>query len=104
MLMRQRITPPCQQAHGQKWSKAMERTADTVNEDYMSPEMSPDEPEAGHGVRRVNNLPVLILGVAISIFLIIMVLVAADRANQQNKPDIADRQKGGNAKMLAKEI
>ncbi len=82
----------------------MERTADTVNEEYMSPEMSPDEPEAGHGVRRVNNLPVLILGVAISIFLIIMVLVAADRANQQNKPEIADRQKGGNANMLAKDI
>ncbi|OAI00599.1 conjugal transfer protein TrbI [Methylomonas methanica] len=82
----------------------MESTANTVNEEYMSPELSPDEPEASHGVRRVNNLPVLILGVAISIFLIIMVLVAADRANQQNKPETADRQKAGNANMLAKEI
>lgn len=82
----------------------METTANTVNEEYMSPELSPDEPEAGHGVRRVNNLPVLILGVAISIFLIIMVLVAADRANQQDKPETAERQKAGNANMLAKEI
>jgi len=52
------------------------------NEDQMAPGASPGKV----GVRRVNNLPVYIGGGLLTIFLIIMVLVAADRAAKQNRP------------------
>lgn len=75
-----------------------------VDEQYMSPEVSPNDTSAGLGVRRVNNLPVFIIGGAVLVFLIVMVLVAADRADQQNRPEEQQIQKSGNASMVAKEI
>ena len=50
------------------------------NEDVMSPAMSPGEASVKSGVRRVNNLPLFLVGGATLTFLVIMVLVAADRA------------------------
>ena len=50
-----------------------------MNEQHMSPDHSPT------GVRRVNNLPIYLIGGAVLAFLVVMMLVAAERANQQNK-------------------
>ncbi len=74
------------------------------SEEYMSPDVSPDDINTSHGVRRVNNLPMYILGGAVMIFLIIMALVAADRAEQQNTPEETKGKKAGNTAMLAKQI
>ena len=49
-------------------------------EDLMSPDASPGEATPNTGVRRVNNLPMYIVGGLLTVFLIVMVLVAADRA------------------------
>jgi hypothetical protein len=55
-------------------------------------------------VRRVNNLPVYLVGGVMSVFLIVMVLVAADRAAQQNEPAQGAKEKGGNSSLFANEI
>jgi type IV secretion system protein VirB10 len=57
----------------------------TTNEEHMSPDHSPTE--LSTGVRRVNNLPIYLIGGAVLAFLVVMMLVAADRANQQNKAE-----------------
>jgi hypothetical protein len=56
------------------------------------------------GVRRVNNLPMYLVGGVMTVFLGIMVLVAADRAAQQNKPNAGPKEKGGNTSLFASEI
>jgi len=56
------------------------------------------------GVRRVNNWPMYIIGGAAMIFLLIMLLVAADRAENQNKPAEKEAEKAGNASVFAKQI
>lgn len=75
--------------------------------DYMSPESSPKEISKTTGVRRVNNLPIYIAGGVISVFLIVVVLVAMDRAKQQ-KNAVADpvvkEKSRGNTQLFAKEI
>lgn len=75
--------------------------------DYMSPESSPKEISKTTGVRRVNNLPIYIAGGVISVFLIVVVLVAMDRAKQQ-KIAVADpvvkEKSRGNTQLFAKEI
>ncbi len=77
----------------------------TENEDTMSPAMSPGEASARSGVRRVNNLPLFLVGGATLTFLVIMVLVAADRAAKQNRAsDDTDKDKVVNASMAAHEI
>jgi hypothetical protein len=55
-------------------------------------------------VRRVNNLPMYLIGGVMTVFLGIMVLVAADRAAQQNKPNGGPKEKGGNTRLFASEI
>ena len=60
---------------------------DPLTEDQMSPDASPGEVSRKSGVRRVNNLPMYLIGGVMTVFLGIMVLVAADRAAQQNKPN-----------------
>jgi hypothetical protein len=77
---------------------------DQVTEDQMSPEASPGELSRKSGVRRVNNLPVYLVGGVMTVFLAIMVLVAADRAAQQNKPNGGPKEKGGNTRLFASEI
>jgi hypothetical protein len=66
---------------------------DQVTEDQMSPDASPGELSRKSGVRRVNNLPVYLVGGVMTVFLAIMVLVAADRAAQQNKPNAGRRRR-----------
>jgi type IV secretory pathway VirB10-like protein len=77
----------------------------TNNEDLMSPDASPGDQSKRSGVRRVNNVPLYILGGGIGVFLLIMILVASDRAAKQNTPTQAAKQaKAGNTNMFAKEI
>jgi len=77
---------------------------DQLTEDQMSPAASPGELSRKSGVRRVNNLPVYLVGGVMTVFLAIMVLVAADRAAQQNKPNGGPKEKGGNTRLFASEI
>ncbi len=55
--------------------------------DKMNPEMSPDTKKTG--VRRVNNMPMYIVGAVVAGFLMMMMIVGIDRANKQNAaPDL----------------
>ena len=74
------------------------------NEDHMSPDASPGEVTKKAGVRRVNNMPMYIIGALMGIFLLVMVLVASDRAAKQNRPPEAKAEKAGSTAMFAKEI
>jgi len=73
-------------------------------EDLMSPDASPGEATPNTGVRRVNNLPMYIVGGLMTVFLIVMVLVAADRAAQQNRQASAKDEKTGSTSLFANEI
>jgi type IV secretion system protein VirB10 len=75
-----------------------------VPEHDMSPDASPGQQSKGAGVRRVNNVPLYIIGGAMTMFLLIMASVAANRAQQQNQPSEKTSQKGGNAAMFANAI
>ena len=70
----------------------------------MSPDASPSEVTPNTGVRRVNNLPMYIVGGLLTVFLIVMVLVAADRAEKQNRQASAKEEKLGSTSMFANEI
>lgn len=72
--------------------------------DPMAPDASPGELSKRSGVRRVNNVPMYLLGGVMVAFLVIMMLVAADRAAKQNKPAGGTAEKAGNTTMFAKEI
>jgi type IV secretion system protein VirB10 len=73
-------------------------------EDPMSPDASPGQ-QIRSGVRRVNNIPIYIAVSGLAIFLVIMVLVASDRAAKQNQlAPRAEGGKGGNSSVFAKEI
>lgn len=73
-------------------------------EDQMSPDTSPGEVTKKTGVRRVNNLPVYIIGGLMATFLLVMVLVAADRSEKQSQPVAKKDEKAGNTTMFANEI
>lgn len=82
---------------------------DDLNEEQMSPEASPGKVTKKSGVRRVNNLPVYLIGSVLAVFLLIMVLVASDRAAKQNLPAEASsagvgNQNAGNSAAFAKEL
>ena len=72
--------------------------------DQMSPDASPGEVSTRSGVRRVNNLPMYILGGVLLAFLVVMALVAADRAARQSTPVDGPKEKAGNTSMFANEI
>lgn len=74
------------------------------NEDHMSPDASPGEVTTKAGVRRVNNMPMYIIGALMGVFLLVMVLVASDRAAKQNRPPEAKTETAGSTTMFAKEI
>jgi type IV secretion system protein VirB10 len=77
----------------------------TENEDALSPTQSPGEASERTGVRRVNNLPLFLVGGATLTFLVIMVLVAADRAAKQNRAaDKAEQEKTVTSSRAAHEI
>ncbi|PHV14174.1 conjugal transfer protein TrbI [Janthinobacterium sp. BJB303] len=70
----------------------------------MSPDASPGNVRRKSGVRRVNNLPVYLVGGAMGIFLLVMALVAWDRSAQQNRPADQLEAKAGSTSMFASEI
>ena len=72
--------------------------------DQMAPDASPGKVSKKGGVRRVNNMPVYILGALMGSFLLIMMLVAADRAAQQNEPADTNQKQGGSTSVFAKDI
>lgn len=72
--------------------------------DAMSPDASPGKLNRSAGVRRVNNWPMYIIGGAAMTFLLIMLLVAADRAEKQNKPVEKEAEKAGNSSLFAQQI
>nr|BCT99962.1 TrbI protein [uncultured bacterium] len=72
--------------------------------DQMAPDASPGEVSKKSGVRRVNNVPMYILAGALGLFLLVMMLVAADRAAKQNAPAQGAAEQAGNTSMFAKEI
>lgn len=72
--------------------------------DQMAPDASPGEVSKKSGVRRVNNVPMYLLGSVMVAFLLVMMLVAADRAAKQNEPANGPAEKAGNTSMFAKEI
>jgi type IV secretory pathway VirB10-like protein len=73
----------------------------TEDIDNMDPDASPS---ADAGVRRVNNIPMYILGGVLIAFLVMMGIVAADRAAKQNNDANEQHLKTGNTSMFAKEI
>ena len=77
----------------------------TNDDDPMSPAASPGKKSSRSGVRRVNNLPVYIVVGGLGIFLLIMALVAMDRASQQRRPgQHLEAGKGGSTSVFAREI
>ncbi len=72
--------------------------------DQMAPDTSPGEVSKKTGVRRVNNVPMYLLGGVLGLFLLVMALVAADRAAKQNEPEAGAKERAGNTSMFAKEI
>jgi type IV secretion system protein TrbI len=70
----------------------------------MSPTESPDVLSKTTGVRRVNNLPVYLIGGVLTAFLIVMTLVAAERVKQQAIVPVAKEGVAGNTSMFANEI
>lgn len=70
----------------------------------MSPEASPGQLSKGAGVRRVNNVPLYLLGGAMATFLVIMGSVAASRSHQPNQSSANAPQKAGTATMFANAI
>jgi type IV secretion system protein TrbI len=75
-----------------------------TKEDQMSPDASPGEVTKKAGVRRVNNMPMYIVGALMAVFLLVMVLVASDRAAKQHQAPEAKAEKAGSTNMFAKEI
>jgi type IV secretion system protein VirB10 len=76
----------------------------TTTQDPMSPDASPGEMSKNAGVRRVNNMPMFIVGGLMSVFLVVMVLVAVDRAEKQNRPAEEKEGKAGSTSLFAQEI
>lgn len=74
------------------------------NNDQMSPDASPGDVSNKSGVRRVNNRPMYILFGVLGMFLLVMMMVAADRAAQQNAPSDGPKERAGNTSMFANEI
>lgn len=72
--------------------------------DQMAPDASPGELGKKSGVRRVNNMPMYLLFGVVALFLIVMALVAADRAAKQNAPGKAEQERAGSASIFANEI
>ena len=63
--------------------------------DPMSPDASPVRVKTSSGVRRVNNVPLFLMIGALAVFLIVMVMVASDRAAKQREAPVKAAEKGG---------
>lgn len=75
-----------------------------IARDLMDPGASPNEVPTNAGVRRVNNLPVYIIGIVIILFLTMIGLVAADRAKQQHKLPAPRDEKAISTTLFANQI
>lgn len=69
----------------------------------MSPAASPAGPRKS-GVRRVNNMPMYLIGGVVLAFIIIMILVAADRAAKQNRPAEGVAAEAGSSAQFAEAL
>ena len=56
----------------------------------LSPDSSPDVVTKSVGVRRVNNLPIVIFSAIMLIFMLLMMIVAMNRASERNQPNPDD--------------
>jgi len=72
--------------------------------DPMAPDVSPGAVSKALGVRRVNNMPVYILASVLGAFLLVMALVAVNRAAKQNTSDDGSKEKVGSTSLFAKAI
>ena len=72
--------------------------------DQMAPDASPGEVSGKSGIRRVNNRPLYILGSLVALFLLIMVMVAMDRAANQNAQNRGKKNSTGSTALFAKEL
>ncbi|MCU7927506.1 MAG: TrbI/VirB10 family protein [Candidatus Thiodiazotropha sp. (ex Dulcina madagascariensis)] len=68
----------------------------TDTDDQMTPEASPGAVGKKAGVRRVNNMPMYIIGGVLVAFLLMMILVAMDRASQQGMVEEEEKPVGPN--------
>jgi type IV secretory pathway VirB10-like protein len=79
--------------------------SDNNSDDHMAPDASPGQQARRPGVRRVNNMPIYLMVGALGTFLIIMVLVASDRAAKQAQPAQGIKEgAAGNSNAIAKVI
>ena len=69
----------------------------------MSPAASPAGPRKS-GVRRVNNMPMYLIGGVVVAFIIIMILVAADRAAKQNRAGEGVAAEAGSSAQFAEAL
>jgi type IV secretion system protein TrbI len=82
----------------------MNASKDEALDPKMSPDASPGEKNKT-GVRRVNNMPLLLLGGVIATFVAVMMYVAAGKSAQQNAPAESEAiAVAGNTSALAREI
>lgn len=72
--------------------------------EQMAPDASPGEMPKRAGVRRVNNMPLYILGAVLGAFLLVMMLVAMDRAKQQQQVAVESDKPVGSSTMFAQGI
>ena len=63
----------------------------------MSSQASPDVVPTRAGVRRVNNLPIFIVVGIMLVFLLTMMIVAMNRANQQHQTGSDDKSEAGSS-------
>lgn len=70
--------------------------------DPMSPAASPSQLPPKWGVRRVNNLPLYLIGTGAAVFFLIVMLVAMERANKKHTEESVKA--NANAAQFAKEI
>ncbi|MER2512520.1 MAG: TrbI/VirB10 family protein [Nitrosomonas ureae] len=59
----------------------------STNSKLLSPDSSPDVVSKSVGVRRVNNLPIVIFGAIMLIFMLLMMIVAMNRAAERGQYD-----------------
>ena len=59
----------------------------SANSKLLSPDSSPDVAAKSAGVRRVNNLPIVIFGAIMLIFMLLMMIVAMNRAAERGQYD-----------------
>lgn len=78
--------------------------ANLMSSAQMSSAASPDAVPSRTGVRRVNNLPIFIVAGIMLVFLLIMIIVAINRANQQHQTGDDEPAEAGSSHSFAQLI